>query len=134
MNHLQDQEQLSELYEDSLEEEYVICNRCDGTGKKLTKHGRFQYSGPCDKCWGEGKLDWIENVVGKERPYLSSSSTSSVSSTDVSSNHIATQRAVKSYVDMVKDYAKKMKGTKHDNKNISRGGTVQRFYKMSHKS
>ena len=132
MGHLQDQEQLSELYEDSLEEDYVICNRCDGTGKINSATWGFQQV--CTKCWGEGKLDWIENVVGKQQPYLSSSSTSSVSSTDVSSNHITTQRAVKSYVDMVKDYAKKMKGTKHDNKNISRGGTVQRFHKVSHKS
>jgi hypothetical protein len=33
----------------------VVCDRCNGN----------DYF--CEKCLGEGKLDWIENVVGKPR-------------------------------------------------------------------
>lgn len=39
----------------------VICSHCKGTRK--------EYPSPitrkCSKCFGEGKLDWIENIIGK---------------------------------------------------------------------
>jgi hypothetical protein len=41
----------------------VICDECLGTGESIAHHS-------CPKCWGNGKLDWIENVVGK-RPKVS---------------------------------------------------------------
>jgi len=41
----------------------MICSRCCGTG------GFYHIINKCDiicsKCNGEGKLDWVENVVGK---------------------------------------------------------------------
>jgi len=37
----------------------VICDECDGKG--YTDGGPFD----CHKCHGMGKLDWIENIVGK---------------------------------------------------------------------
>lgn len=40
--------------------EKVVCSKCGGKGKK-----RFEWL--CPKCLGEGRLDWIENVVGKRR-------------------------------------------------------------------
>ena len=43
----------------------VLCNVCQGSGKaiKLYIHGGTK----CKKCKGEGKLDWIENIVGKRQ-------------------------------------------------------------------
>ena len=43
----------------------VLCNVCQGSGKaiKLYIHGGTK----CKKCKGEGKLDWIENIVGKRK-------------------------------------------------------------------
>jgi len=32
----------------------VICDKCHGKG------------GWCEKCHGDGKLDWVENIVGKK--------------------------------------------------------------------
>lgn len=62
-----------------LNEGEVICDKCDGEGlipeqidNEITIRG-FIYKNPdfkfkmCDKCCGFGKLDWIENVVGKTR-------------------------------------------------------------------
>ena len=39
----------------------VVCSKCGGVGQFRLKDVR----GICVKCLGEGKLDWIENVVGK---------------------------------------------------------------------
>jgi DnaJ-class molecular chaperone len=52
----------------------IICDKCDGSGcipkKQWTmvdyKHISYDWSYKCDKCKGEGKLDWVENVVGKK--------------------------------------------------------------------
>jgi len=37
----------------------VVCSKCSGVG--VVREGWF-----CSKCWGDGKLDWIENVVGRK--------------------------------------------------------------------
>ena len=42
----------------------VICNECNGTGLKTN-----QVYHPCPKCYGTGKLDWIENIVGRNMDY-----------------------------------------------------------------
>ena len=47
-----------------LEEYEIICSDCSGSGLDQTRI--YKYS--CGKCNGEGKLDWIENVVGKRKP------------------------------------------------------------------
>ncbi len=41
-----------------LKDHEMICSKCDGQGydEALIK---------CPKCLGDGKLDWVENVVGK---------------------------------------------------------------------
>jgi len=35
-----------------------ICDCCGGDGEIITRT-------VCSKCFGEGKLDWVENIVGK---------------------------------------------------------------------
>ena len=47
----------------NLNEGEIICPKCDGTGN--TKGNEFRF---CDKCFGEGKLDWVSNVMGKIIP------------------------------------------------------------------
>jgi hypothetical protein len=50
------------------------CKRCKGTGV-------FK-DGICEKCWGAGILDWIDNAMSKPRVlYGTSSSSSSVQGT-----------------------------------------------------
>jgi len=56
-----------------LEDGEIICSQCHGTGKP--NNNKINYKDPflrvpkdCDKCYGSGKLDWIENIVGKEKP------------------------------------------------------------------
>mgnify|MGYP002628953280 CR=1 FL=1 len=52
----------------------VICDKCNGTGETIRLF-MFNYSGMnehgerkdmCPKCKGDGKLDWIDNVLGKK--------------------------------------------------------------------
>jgi len=49
----------------------VICDQCNGeTFVRYTEQrgkGFYPMKKTCDKCNGTGKLDWIENVVGKEK-------------------------------------------------------------------
>jgi len=50
----------------------VLCDRCGGSGF-VGPGEKFDYSSSepgimpkrCKKCRGEGRLDWVENVVGK---------------------------------------------------------------------
>lgn len=54
--------------------EYYICESCNGTGKVQVKGMSSDGSTTvmtCYDCNGEGKLNWIENVLGKsdDDPY-----------------------------------------------------------------
>ena len=48
----------------------VQCDKCNGTGKIWNEsdypHG-LRYMTMCDKCLGDGQLDWIERAVGKRK-------------------------------------------------------------------
>lgn len=58
-----------------LEEGEMVCDRCNGTGNfPVSDDG--QNCAICSKCWGEGKVDWIENIMGRKIPMSSSSSQS----------------------------------------------------------
>jgi hypothetical protein len=48
-----------------MEEGFVACSKCDGRGTLEEDNDPAVHVRPCSKCWGAGKLDWIENVVGK---------------------------------------------------------------------
>ena len=55
-----------------LEPGEVICDKCKGTGHPNNneidyKQKDFTFLWVCNKCNGEGKLDWIEAVVGKKK-------------------------------------------------------------------
>lgn len=40
-----------------------ICQGCKGTGvSAINDHWQIQ----CRKCHGEGKIDWISNVIGEK--------------------------------------------------------------------
>jgi len=45
-----------------------ICKSCQGTGcyRAITRDVKDPRFLNCPKCQGEGKLDWIENIVGKK--------------------------------------------------------------------
>ncbi len=48
------------------------CKVCKGTGngyKIANVDGSDIYTW-CIECFGEGKLDWIENIVGKKYPFV----------------------------------------------------------------
>jgi len=46
-----------------LEEGEVICDNCNGHTKNFGESITV-----CTKCWGTGKLDWIDLCVGKKAP------------------------------------------------------------------
>jgi len=52
-----------------LKEGEVYCDECNGSGNraKWDQIPDYKCYLPCNKCHGKGKLDWIENVVGKKR-------------------------------------------------------------------
>jgi len=58
----------------------VKCKRCRGEGLVRVNVRQDDLRCMCPKCFGTGKLDWIEVVVGK-RGFSSSSSSSVGSST-----------------------------------------------------
>jgi len=49
----------------------MICDQCEGTGKvPVSKHNGItviESLKQCPKCVGHGKVDWVENVVGKRK-------------------------------------------------------------------
>jgi hypothetical protein len=60
-----------------LKEGEVVCPECNGSGGQINYIGDPRdlkvVSKVCLKCLGEGKLDWVELVVGKKvyNPYNS---------------------------------------------------------------
>jgi len=57
----------------------MICPKCNGTGKpSRVINGMSVYTSiySCEKCHGEGKLDFVENVVGKKRRHFNFDSSS----------------------------------------------------------
>ena len=55
-----------------LEEGEVICDRCQGTCHEPNSNDNDELCTEiCGKCFGHGKLDWIENIIGKVRKILS---------------------------------------------------------------
>ena len=54
-------------YKHWLNEGEIFCDKCNGTGyKKDAILSNLNFDIYCNKCLGEGKLDWIENIVGKK--------------------------------------------------------------------
>ena len=55
----------------SLNEGEHFCPKCDGKGKvnqktrDFTKFNTIQLV--CSECLGDGKIDWVEEVIGKKR-------------------------------------------------------------------
>jgi DnaJ-class molecular chaperone len=56
-----------------LENGEVFCSKCKGRGLVPNRGRRFpspmtaaKYL-TCDKCFGDGKLDWIERITGKPK-------------------------------------------------------------------
>ncbi|MGD2072518.1 MAG: hypothetical protein PVG65_03420 [Candidatus Thorarchaeota archaeon] len=50
---------------------YFECKDCKGHGfipfKYITDLGdEIQAEAVCESCHGQGKLDWIENIIGKK--------------------------------------------------------------------
>jgi len=54
-----------------LEKGEVICDKCNGYGYTTFNEQRgknfYPMKSECTKCFGEGKLDWIEIIVGKRK-------------------------------------------------------------------
>ena len=44
-----------------------ICDKCGGVGTVIVKvsYYRGHKRGPCPKCKGTGRLDWVERIMGK---------------------------------------------------------------------
>ena len=59
----------------NLKEGEIICDKCKGAGSTKVKRDPRR-SGPyhptmiCIKCLGEGKIDWIENIIGVKARYF----------------------------------------------------------------
>ena len=47
---------------DGFDNNDIICDKCQGTGKSFDCALAFVL---CEKCNGEGKLNWVENIFGK---------------------------------------------------------------------
>ena len=57
---------------DEEEIEKVPCNKCGGTGKSdnsiySTSEDNNIRIPLCDKCLGDGELDWLEYILGKKK-------------------------------------------------------------------
>jgi len=48
-----------------LKEGEIICPKCKGKGTYCFK-GVYSNKRICEKCFGSGKLDWVEIIVGKK--------------------------------------------------------------------
>jgi len=47
-----------------LEEWEMLCNECNGSGDDPSSK---TFTTICPKCQGAGKVDWLENILGKKR-------------------------------------------------------------------
>jgi len=45
------------------DEGFVICDKCKGSGEIVTNKGLTKRI--CYRCYGTGKLTWLENILGK---------------------------------------------------------------------
>jgi len=50
-----------------LEEYEIICPKCNGSGLDQTRDQTGINKYHCQKCNGTGRLDWIENIIGKRK-------------------------------------------------------------------
>lgn len=53
-----------------LKEGEIVCNKCGGTGRAAVKLDKPTINVTlicCPKCFGRGKVDWIENIIGTKR-------------------------------------------------------------------
>jgi len=49
----------------------VLCDRCNGSGENYDpEFVEIWGITDCPKCWGKGKLNWVDNIVGIKDPYL----------------------------------------------------------------
>ena len=46
-----------------LREGELICPECKGSGTKDNEVDKKFYN-LCPRCWGDGKLDWVESICG----------------------------------------------------------------------
>jgi len=51
-----------------LNEGEMVCDKCEGFGSIPSKLKPREIACICKKCNGTGKVDWIENIVGKKPP------------------------------------------------------------------
>lgn len=51
----------------------IICDKCNGWGNLYSEEDE-RHIIRCNKCWGCGKLDWIEKAVGKKEIFHGSTS------------------------------------------------------------
>jgi DnaJ-class molecular chaperone len=50
----------------TLKEGEIICPKCNGTGGIDDGYSDEDSIKTCGKCFGDGKLDWIEAAMGKQ--------------------------------------------------------------------
>lgn len=49
----------------------VLCDRCNGSCMNHDPEFIKAWGNTrCPKCWGKGKLSWVDNLVGIIDPYL----------------------------------------------------------------
>lgn len=135
-----EESELDNIYGIELLSGEVICPKCNGKDKL----GRFAL---CDRCWGTGKLDWIELAMGKEMPFQLSgtSASSSRSSTAGGSSRGSSNAEVDLYYNGTKTFktgsnatVQQINVTKRRNVNGSNSqfglGTIKRLSEMFNKS
>jgi len=50
----------------------IICPKCGGSRILCTKEYERTIIQMCTKCLGDGKLDWVERITGKNKQYYDS--------------------------------------------------------------